>query len=44
MVDVGNVTTYTVSNLAPGTYYFVVTAYDSSNDESSFSNEASKTI
>jgi hypothetical protein len=41
VVDIGNVTTYTVSNLAPGTYYFVVTAYDSSNIESGFSNEAS---
>ena len=44
VVDIGNVMTYTVSNLAPGTYYFVVTAYDSSSNESSFSNEASKTI
>jgi hypothetical protein len=44
VVDIGNVTTYSVSNLAPGTYYFVVTAYDSSSNESSFSNEASKTI
>jgi hypothetical protein len=44
VVNIGNVTTYVVNNLAPGTYYFVVTAYDSSNIESSFSNEASKTI
>jgi uncharacterized protein YjdB len=44
VVNIGNVTTYTLSNLAPGTYYFVVTAYDSSSLESSFSNEASKTI
>ncbi len=44
VVDIGNVTTYAVSNLAPGTYYFVVTAYDSSSNESNFSNEASKTI
>ena len=44
VVDVGNVATYVVSNLAPDTYFFVVTAYDSASNESSFSNEASKTI
>lgn len=37
--------TYTVTNLAAGsTYYFAVTAYDSSGNESRFSNEVSKTI
>jgi hypothetical protein len=35
---------YVVSNLAPGTYYFVATAFNSSGAESSFSGVASKTI
>ena len=44
-IDVGNVTSYTVTNLSTGTaYYFATTAYDASNNESSFSNEVSKTI
>jgi hypothetical protein len=38
-------TTYTVGNLPAGrTYYFAVTAYDGSGNESAFSAEASKTI
>lgn len=37
--DVGNTTTYTVSNVAPGTtVYFAVTAYDSNGVESDMSN------
>ncbi len=43
VTDVGKVTTFTVTNLGPGTYYFAVTAYNS-NTESSFSNEVSATI
>ncbi len=43
-LDVGNVTTYTVTGLQPGTYYFAVTAYDTSGNESDFSNEVSTTI
>jgi hypothetical protein len=35
---------YVVDNLIPGTYYFVVTAYDTSGNESAYSNEASKVI
>jgi hypothetical protein len=31
-------------NLGPGTYYFAITAIDASGQESSFSNEASKTL
>lgn len=39
-VDVGNVTTYTVPGLEDGTrYYFVATAYDTSANESEYSNE-----
>jgi hypothetical protein len=33
---------YTVGGLGSGIYYFVVTAYDLSGDESVYSNEASK--
>jgi fibronectin type 3 domain-containing protein len=39
-LQVGNVTTTTVSNLLLGaTYYFAATAYDSAGTESDFSNE-----
>jgi hypothetical protein len=39
-IDVGNVTTYTISNLIPRKrYYFVVTAYDATGSESVPSNE-----
>ena len=42
---VGNVTTYTLSGLDPATtYYFAVTAYDQSGNESVLSNEAVKTL
>jgi hypothetical protein len=37
-------TSYVVTNLAPGTYYFVATAFNTSGVESSFSGVASKTI
>ncbi len=37
-------TSYVVTNLAPGTYFFVATAYNSSGAESTFSGTASKTI
>ena len=44
MMDVGNVTTATVTNLVPGTtYYFAVTAYDLAGLESAFSTEISFT-
>ncbi len=43
-LDVGNVTQYTL-NLTDGqTYYFAVTAYDTSGIESGFSNVVSKLI
>ncbi|HJV65773.1 MAG TPA: hypothetical protein VJ550_08570 [Geomonas sp.] len=35
---------YTVTGLETGTYYFTVTAVDSSGNESGYSNEARKTI
>lgn len=41
-VDVGKVTTYTVTNLTDGVkYYFAATAYDTSNKESTYSEEVS---
>lgn len=45
VITVGNVTTYTVTGLTDNiTYYFATTAYDTSGNESSFSNEVSKII
>ncbi len=44
VVDVGKVTTYRVVGLSPATYYFAVTAYDRSGNESDYSNEVSKEI
>ena len=38
-IDVGNVPTYSLMNFPSGTYYFAVTAYDASGNESNFSNE-----
>jgi hypothetical protein len=44
-ITVGNVTSYTISNLGIGsTYYFAVTDYNTSGVESGFSNEVSKSI
>lgn len=44
-VDVGNTTSYTVSNLMEGqTYYFAVTAYNAVNYESVYSNEVSTMV
>jgi len=44
-VPVGDVTTYTLGGLnGNATYYVAVTAFDTSNHESAFSNEVSKAI
>jgi hypothetical protein len=44
-LDIGDLTTETLSGLEAGqTYYFVVTAYDTSGNESTFSNEATAVI
>ncbi len=41
-IDVGKVVTYSVNNLSTGvTYYFSTTAYDTSGNESAYSNEVS---
>lgn len=42
--QIGIQTTYTVIGLAPGTYYFALKAFDTSGNESGFSNEVSKVI
>jgi hypothetical protein len=44
-IDVGKVTNCQINNLTDGlTYYFAVTAYDTSKNESTYSNEVSKTF
>lgn len=43
-VDNGGISSYVVENLVPDTYYFVATAVNTGGIESSFSNEATKTI
>jgi hypothetical protein len=44
-IDVGNVTTYTLLDLTQGvTYYIALTAYDSANNKSDYSNEVSGTV
>lgn len=43
-VTIGNQTTYTLTGLSAGTYYFAVTAYDANGNESGYSNEVSKVI
>jgi hypothetical protein len=44
VTTVGNVTSYTLTGMSTGNYYFAVTAYDTSGNESGFSNEASVAI
>jgi hypothetical protein len=43
-ISLGRQTTYTVTGLAAGTYYFAVTAFNNSGLESAFSNEVSTTV
>lgn len=44
-INVGNVRTYTFNNLTDGqTYYFSVSAYDTSNNEGVFSTQVSKVV
>jgi hypothetical protein len=43
-LNTAGLTSYVVESLAPGTYYFAVTALNSGGVESTFSNSATKTI
>jgi uncharacterized protein YceK len=43
-IDVGNYTSIEIDSLTDGTWFFSVKAYDSSGNESAFSNEVSKNI
>ena len=43
-IDSPGITTYVVENLAPGTYEFVATAYNTSGVESRYSGTATKTV
>lgn len=43
-VDVGNTTTYVVTGLGAGAYYFAVTAYDNAGTEGFYSAESNKTF
>jgi hypothetical protein len=43
-MSAGNVTSYKVTGLGSGSYYFAITAYDTSGHESGLSNEVSATI
>ena len=44
VVDVGKVTTHVLSNVADGKWFWALTAYDASGNESKKSNEVSMTI
>ncbi len=43
-IDVGNVTIHKLSGLTTGTWYFAITAYNSSGLESGYSNEVIATV
>jgi hypothetical protein len=43
-ITIANQTTYTVTGLTAGKYYFAVTAFDTGGAESTYSNEVSTTI
>ena len=43
-IDNPGITIYVVENLTPNTYYFVMTAINSSGVESRYSNEASRQV
>ncbi|MFQ5598095.1 MAG: fibronectin type III domain-containing protein, partial [Nitrospiria bacterium] len=43
-ITLGNQTSYTVTGLGLGTYFFAVTAFDGAGNESTFSAEVSKTF
>ncbi len=44
MINTGNTTQFTITNLPPGTYHIVLQAYDTSGNKSSYSNEAVRAV
>jgi hypothetical protein len=44
VIDVGDVTTYTVGALPPGLTYFAASAYDATGQESPISDDVSKVV
>ena len=44
VIDVGNVTNFEITNLPSGEFYCAATAYDTSGNESTLSNEAEKLV
>jgi hypothetical protein len=43
-ISIDKVTTYKISSLAPGTYFFTVTARNAAGQESAYSNEVTATV
>jgi hypothetical protein len=43
-ITIGSSTTYTITGLGPGTYYFAVTARNGAGQESAYSNEVTATV
>jgi len=43
-ISIGNTTSHTLTGLSDGSYFFAVTAVDTSGNESGFSNEVTKTL
>jgi hypothetical protein len=43
-ISIGSQTSYTVTGLGSGTFYFAVSAYNSAGAQSAFSNEVTKTL
>lgn len=43
-IDAGNARTYALESLPAGTYYFAITAYDPTGNETDFSPEVKKSI
>jgi hypothetical protein len=43
-ITIGNTNSYSISNLSSNMYYFTIVAYDTSGNESNYSNEVGKYI
>ena len=44
VLNVADATEYTLNDVPPGIYFIAVTAYDTSGNESAYSNEVSRTV